>query len=473
MSGNQAAGIRGTAYELFLVLLSLLSIVNAVLILVPFLSGAGREVVIVMETLLTPFFLVDFLLRLADPDRGARTSSTPSAGRTSWRSFPLLRVFRLFRVVVVVRALQARGPAQIADDLIVSRAAATFFTTIFLVIVVLEVSGMLILDAERGHRGRQHQDAERRAVVGLRDHHDRGLRRPVPRDAAGPDHRHLPPDGGRGALQRLHRLHRERVSRSPAPPPAAPARDAAGRIRSPSSTRSAASWSSRTIARASCRAGSTTWSGRSWRGATASTRARWRARAGTPIRARTGRARDDPADLGRDPALPPRCGRGGGGGSAAGSRSSWGIRAVRSSPVATSAHWSIPKGEVDLGEDLYVEARREFEEETGHAPPAPPAARRSPSASIVQKGGKVVHAWALEGDLDPAAAVSNTFSMRWPPGSWERSRPSRRSTASRGSIPRRRAAASRRRRPRSSTASRRLLRTRAERRASAGARLGG
>ena len=65
MSDNRAAGLRGTSYELFLVLLSLLSIVNAVLIVVPFLSGAGREVVIVMEALLTPVFLVDFLLRLA------------------------------------------------------------------------------------------------------------------------------------------------------------------------------------------------------------------------------------------------------------------------------------------------------------------------------------------------------------------------------------------------------------------------
>jgi voltage-gated potassium channel len=65
----------------------------------------------------------------------------------------MLRVFRLFRVVVVVRALQARGPAQIADDLSVSRAAATFFTTIFLVILVLEISGMLILDAESGIAG--------------------------------------------------------------------------------------------------------------------------------------------------------------------------------------------------------------------------------------------------------------------------------------------------------------------------------
>jgi len=77
--------------------------------------------------------------------------------------------------------------------------------------------------------------------------------------------------------------------------------------------------------------------------------------------------------------------------------------------------WSIPKGEVEPGEDLYAVARREFEEETGHAAPAPTAATPIPLGTIVQKGGKVVHAWALEGDLDPAAAVSNTFSMRWPP----------------------------------------------------------
>jgi predicted NUDIX family NTP pyrophosphohydrolase len=76
--------------------------------------------------------------------------------------------------------------------------------------------------------------------------------------------------------------------------------------------------------------------------------------------------------------------------------------------------WSIPKGEVEPGEDLYEVARREFEEETGHAPPDAAAIALG---SIVQKGGKLVHAWALEGDLDPATAVSNTFSMAWPPGS--------------------------------------------------------
>jgi predicted NUDIX family NTP pyrophosphohydrolase len=77
-------------------------------------------------------------------------------------------------------------------------------------------------------------------------------------------------------------------------------------------------------------------------------------------------------------------------------------------------HWTIPKGEVDPGEPLMAVARREFEEETGHPPPD---GEPLELGSIVQKGGKVVHAWALEGELDPAAAVSNTFEIAWPPGS--------------------------------------------------------
>ena len=80
-------------------------------------------------------------------------------------------------------------------------------------------------------------------------------------------------------------------------------------------------------------------------------------------------------------------------------------------------HWTIPKGEVEPGEALVAVARREFEEETGH--PAPDGAAIE-LGSIVQKGGKVVHGWAIEGDLDPAAAVSNTFELAWPPGSGRR-----------------------------------------------------
>ena len=78
-----------------------------------------------------------------------------------------------------------------------------------------------------------------------------------------------------------------------------------------------------------------------------------------------------------------------------------------------AGHWTIPKGEVEPGEELLAVARREFEEETGHPPPDGATIELG---SIVQKGGKVVYAWAIEGDLDPANAVSNSFELSWPPG---------------------------------------------------------
>jgi predicted NUDIX family NTP pyrophosphohydrolase len=75
--------------------------------------------------------------------------------------------------------------------------------------------------------------------------------------------------------------------------------------------------------------------------------------------------------------------------------------------------WSIPKGEVEPGEDLLETAKREFEEETGITPKGPFIAL----TPITQKGGKIVHAWAFEDDCDPSAIVSNTFTIEWPPKS--------------------------------------------------------
>jgi predicted NUDIX family NTP pyrophosphohydrolase len=73
--------------------------------------------------------------------------------------------------------------------------------------------------------------------------------------------------------------------------------------------------------------------------------------------------------------------------------------------------WSVPKGLVEEGEDLLAVGEREFLEETGQ--PVPDG-ERIDLGSIVQKGGKTVHAWAVEGDLDPSTAKSNTFTMEWP-----------------------------------------------------------
>lgn len=75
--------------------------------------------------------------------------------------------------------------------------------------------------------------------------------------------------------------------------------------------------------------------------------------------------------------------------------------------------WTIPKGVVDEGEDVFDAARREFHEETGITPVGPFVSL----GSIKQKAGKAVHAWAWEGDADPDRIVSNDTRAEWPRGS--------------------------------------------------------
>lgn len=75
--------------------------------------------------------------------------------------------------------------------------------------------------------------------------------------------------------------------------------------------------------------------------------------------------------------------------------------------------WAIPKGLIEPGEEAEACARREFAEELGVRPEGP----LTPLGRIRQKGGKWVEAFALEGDLDPDAIVSNLFTVEWPPKS--------------------------------------------------------
>ena len=76
--------------------------------------------------------------------------------------------------------------------------------------------------------------------------------------------------------------------------------------------------------------------------------------------------------------------------------------------------WSVPKGEYEDGDDPLASALREFEEETGAALES---GELLELGDVKQKSGKVVRAWAAEGDLDPDAVHSNTFTMEWPPRS--------------------------------------------------------
>ena len=80
--------------------------------------------------------------------------------------------------------------------------------------------------------------------------------------------------------------------------------------------------------------------------------------------------------------------------------------------------WMIPKGMVEQGEAAAEAALREFEEETGTRLGAVPF----PLASVRQAGGKIVEAFAVEGDLDPGAIHSIDFEIEWPPRSGRRER---------------------------------------------------
>ena len=75
--------------------------------------------------------------------------------------------------------------------------------------------------------------------------------------------------------------------------------------------------------------------------------------------------------------------------------------------------WTIPKGGIHDGEDPLATAIREFTEETGFMPEPPFV----PLGSIIQRSGKVVHAWAFEGDCDPSQLRSITTTTEWPPRS--------------------------------------------------------
>lgn len=78
--------------------------------------------------------------------------------------------------------------------------------------------------------------------------------------------------------------------------------------------------------------------------------------------------------------------------------------------------WTVPKGEIDEGEDPVRCALRELEEELGAVPDVS-VDELVDLGTVRQRGGKVVQAWAAEADFDPSTLVSNTFTMEWPPRS--------------------------------------------------------
>lgn len=152
MTTGDRRELKGVGYEVFMLLLSILSVFNLVFLgLAAFVNPAGgqaQEVVLAMDVIITPFFVFDFVYRLAT-SRPPRHYFFREWGWADLLScIPLFRVFRAFRVTRVIRMLREYGPSRLFADLIEARASATFLLTIFLVILVLEVTGASIYYVE-------------------------------------------------------------------------------------------------------------------------------------------------------------------------------------------------------------------------------------------------------------------------------------------------------------------------------------
>jgi voltage-gated potassium channel Kch len=144
--------IRGLAYEIFILLISILSIANLVALALGSIAGAGggkpNQVILVMEIALTPFFLGDFLYRLYRATSKRRYFFRGLGWADLLSAVPLLRILRIVHIGRVIRTMRRSGRERVFAELDESRAAATFAITIFLVFVVLEVAGASIFAVE-------------------------------------------------------------------------------------------------------------------------------------------------------------------------------------------------------------------------------------------------------------------------------------------------------------------------------------
>jgi voltage-gated potassium channel len=144
--------LKPIGYELFILGVSLLSMFNLAVQLLPF-SGPPREVSLAMEAVLAPIFLFDFGYRL----RTARSRSLYFFRQFGWADLlgavPFLGVFRIFRVIRVTRMLRTLEHDAFFRELYASRAQTVFYLTVLLVVLVVEFAGIAVLYPEQGYPG--------------------------------------------------------------------------------------------------------------------------------------------------------------------------------------------------------------------------------------------------------------------------------------------------------------------------------
>lgn len=142
--------LKNVSYELFILLLSMLSLVNLVLLLTPRLDPIVKGVIGIMDGFVTVIFIVDFLYRYlsASSKRSYFLSGFGWADLLASLPLPQFKIFRVFRVWRVIRLMRELGARRMLDEILYHRSGSALYLTSFLVIVLLEVGGGAIVFAE-------------------------------------------------------------------------------------------------------------------------------------------------------------------------------------------------------------------------------------------------------------------------------------------------------------------------------------
>ncbi len=143
--------LKSTGYELFILLLSLVSIVNLAIAFISEFIEVNQntlDTVGIIDTILTIFFLFDFCYRIFTTS----SKSTYFFKRWGWADLlaciPLLRIFRTFRIVRAVRLMRTFGPKNMLNEVINNRAGSALYIAMFGIIVVAEIAALVVLKAE-------------------------------------------------------------------------------------------------------------------------------------------------------------------------------------------------------------------------------------------------------------------------------------------------------------------------------------
>ncbi len=170
-------GFKGSSYEGFILLLSLLSIFNIIFLVFPGMSPNATRVVFIVDLLLSFIFLLDFLFRLFTAESKVQYFLRGQGWADLLSSAPFrgMKSFRLFRIASDVRLMRTFGIKRLKYEFSEQRAEGALLIVFFFIILLIEVSATLVTRCREHGPGCKHPDGGRRTLVGVRYNRDGGL----------------------------------------------------------------------------------------------------------------------------------------------------------------------------------------------------------------------------------------------------------------------------------------------------------